>query len=285
MRVLVTGAAGFIGRPLVKALEAAGHTVLGWDLPNEDITRPFLYPDGSSPVPLDALIHLAAIASPPLCDKNPALAFQVNVQATHNVLKLAVASGAKRFVLASSAHVYNISPKYLPTDERAPLAPFDTYTTTKLLSENLCNLFWENYGLSYAAIRLFNGYGPGQQLGYFIPDKIQQAQKGSFVLKGSDITKDWVFIDDVVRAYILAVESKFVGPVNVGTGVETDLGSIARIIGRSYETKVTTYAAERPSRMCADWRRAKDVLGWEPKVNLEEGLRATFAATSQAVPV
>lgn len=284
MRVLVTGAAGFLGRAIGKALVAKGHQVTGTDMPVRewdpppaffawDITRPW------TTIPeLDAVVHLAAVASPAVCDKDPGLAFRVNVQGTHNVLKLAVAAGAKRFILASSAHAYGISPLYLPTDERAPRSVFDTYTTTKLMSEQLCELFWENYGLSYAAIRLFNGYGPGQQSGYFIPDKIAQAQAGDFELRGAKITKDWVYIDDVVRAYVLALESSFVGAVNVATGVETDLETIGSQIAKAFGVRMTVPPSGLPTRMCGCYQRAERVLGWRPTITLEEGLDRTIQA-------
>lgn len=287
MRVLVTGAAGFLGTHIRLALTATGHEVIPLDLPQyltdfrgglrfstriQDKLEP---PKG---LQLDAVIHLAAIASPALCDKDPATAFAVNVQGTHNVLKLALATGAKRFVMASSAHVYGISPRYLPTDERHPLWLQDTYTSTKILGEQLCQLFHDNYGLSYAAIRLFNGYGPNQQLGYFIPDQIAKAKTGHIDLRGHQITKDWIFIDDVARAYLLAMQSEFVGAINVGTGKEATLGYIAAHVARAFGAQmvISGHPQGGPTRMCADWGRAQRVLGWEPKVSLEEGLERTI---------
>ncbi len=276
MRVLVTGARGFIGRHLCKFLSDQNHDVLEWDLPDQDITG-----DLVNPRPLDAVVHLAAVASPGLCDRDPALAFLVNVRGTHNVLKMAVAAGAKRFILASSAHTYGIPPSYRPTDERAPLSIFDTYTTTKLLSEQICQLFYDSYGLSYTAIRLFNGYGPGQPAGYFIADKIQQAMAGDFDLRDHQVTKDWVYIDDVVRAYASTLESQFVGAINIGTGIETDLETIANKIAKAFGVQVAIQpTSSPPTHMCADISRAKRVLGWEPAVSLEEGLDATIAAIS-----
>jgi UDP-glucose 4-epimerase len=279
MRVLVTGSNGFIGRHLVKALEQAGHTVLGWDLPDQDITQSF-----GNPTPLDAVIHLAAVASPLLCNEDPANGFNVNVQGTHNILKLAVASGAKRFVLASSAHVYGVSPKYLPTDERHPLWLQDIYTTTKILSEQLCQLFYDNHRLSYAAIRLFNGYGPGQKAGYFVPDMVQRAKAGKIELRGAQVTKDWAYIDDVVRAYGLALESSFVGAINIGTGRETKLEVIAARIAKAFGAELTLNEQPQggPTRMLCDWRRAQGVLGWTPKVSLEEGLERTIRSWRDA---
>ena len=278
MRVLVTGAAGFIGRHVCKALWEAGHEVFEVDLvaPEgkghlwtvHDITKPF----SQSPVILDAVIHLAALAAPRECDANPTRAFDINVNGTLQVLRMALASGAKKVVFSSSAHVFDIPPKWLPTDETHPLRLNNTYTTTKILGEELCELFWENHGLPYTTLRLFNAYGPGQSLGYFIPDQIAKAAKGDFELSGSNVTKDWVHVNDVAEAFVLALESSYVGALNVGTGVEIDLGTIARIIAKAYGVQVNCKPAAVPTRMCADWHRAQRILGWSPKVSLPEGL-------------
>lgn len=286
MKVLVTGADGFIGRHLIKALLDKGHSVVGTDMRVESVPWYHnFYPwdiRGPGPTfpPLDAVIHLAAIGSPALCDRDPATAFAVNVHGTYNVLTMALAAGAKRFVMASTGHVYGVSPLYFPTDERHPLRLQGTYTSTKIFGEYLCQLFWDNYGLSYAAIRLFNGYGNGQQLGYFVADKIEEAKTGKIVLRGSQVTKDWVFIDDIVRAYQLALESDFVGPINIGTGVETNLEKIARRIADSFgaEFVLDEAAVGGPTRMLCDWGRAQRVLGWRPEVTLEEGLERTIEA-------
>jgi UDP-glucose 4-epimerase len=202
----------------------------------------------------------------------------VNVQGTHNVLKLAVAAGARRVVFATTGHVYGVSPRYLPTDERHPLWLQDTYTTSKLLGEQLCQLFWDNYGLSYAAIRLYNGYGPGQQPGYFVPDMIKKAKAGLIELLGHLVTKDWVYIDDLVSAYLLAMECDYVGPINIGTGKETALVPIAARIAHAFgaEFRISDQPVGGPTRMLCDWGRAQRVLGWEPKVSLEEGLDRTI---------
>src|SRR3990167_8759409 len=229
MRVLVTGAAGFIGRHVCKALWEAGHEVFEVDLvaPEgkghlwtvHDITKPF----SQSPVILDAVIHLAALAAPRECDANPTRAFDINVNGTLQVLRMALASGAKKVVFSSSAHVFDIPPKWLPTDESAPLRLNNTYTTTKILGEQLCELFWTNHGLPYTILRLYNA--------------------------------------DVADAFVKAITSEFVGPVNIGTGIETDLGTIASIIAKAYEVKLDCHPAAVPTRMCADWKRAKRILG------------------------
>ncbi len=285
MKVLVTGAAGFIGRHVSKLLETEGHDVIRLDsiCPPDvfidyqsDITKPL------GPIPdLDAVIHLAAMANPRECDVDPGKAFDVNVNGTHQVLKMALESGAKKVVFSSTAHVYDIPPTYMPTDEVHPLRLNNTYTTTKILGEQLCELYWENHGLSYTTLRLFNAYGPGQQAGYFIPDQIEKAKGGAINLQGSGTTKDWVWVGDVANAFIQAITSDFVGPVNVGTGTETSLGTIAKIIAKTYKVKLDAYSIGLPTRMCADWHRAKNVLGWSPTVSVLDGLDRIMGAVSR----
>jgi len=280
MKVLVTGSEGFLGKHVVKVLKMAGHTVARLDVsPQAEIVA-----DITKIMPLmkvDAVIHLAAMANPKLCDQNPDSAFAVNVLGTQQVLRLALESGAKKVVFSSSAHVYDIPPKYLPTDELHPLRLNNTYTTTKILGEQLCQLYWENHGLSYTTLRLFNAYGLNQQLGYLIPDLIGKAQRGKIDLQGSNITKDWVYVKDVADAFVRAVETSYVGPINIGTGIETNLGTIARIIAATYKTELVTTPIGVTTRMCADWSRAKNVLDWEPRVCLEKGLHETCRATKE----
>lgn len=288
MRVLVTGAAGFIGQHVTITLQGAGHEVVGLDVRKPDgwldewvsvdVTKPLPRVEG-----LDAVIHLAAIAAPRECEKDPGRAFDVNVNGTLQVLRMALESGAKKFVFSSSAHVYDIPPKYFPTDETHPLRLNNTYTTTKILGEQLCQLFWENHGLAYTVLRLFNAYGPGQGLGYFIPDMIAKAAKGPIVLQGGNTTKDFVYVDDVAWAFVSAVETSFVGPINIGTGVETQLYDIATRIAEAVGT--TCMPADEGTyftRMRADWTRASKVLGWKPTVTVEEGLARILDETKVA---
>ena len=229
MRVLLTGSEGFIGKHVRTTLVAHGHEVIPFDLAlGDDITKPMAARD------IEAVVHLAALASPSACDARPAEAFQINVHGTLEVLKMALASNAKKFVFSSSAHVYGVGPRYFPTDEVHPLSLGNTYTTTKILGEQLCHLYFENHGLPYTTLRLYNAYGPGQSAGYFIPDMVAKAQSGTLVLTGASTTKDFVYIDDVAKAFALAVESPFVGPINVGSGVESSLGDVASQIAKEF---------------------------------------------------
>jgi UDP-glucose 4-epimerase len=279
MKVLVTGAAGFLGKHVCELLMKEGHTAIGLDLTDATLIGDITDNRSWQPQPVDAVIHLAAIAAPRTCTDNPALAFNVNVQGTHQVLKWALESGAKKFVFVSSAHVYGISPKYLPTDERHPLWLQDTYTTTKILGEQLCELFYNNHGLSYTTLRLFNAYGPGQLPGYFIPDMIVKARTTGIDLKGGFTTKDFVYIDDVARAFVSALETPFVGPINIGTGVEWRLEQVAYKIHQQVGGSFDFDDSNVGTRMQCDFSRAKKILDWAPRVGFEEGLNATIKAS------
>ena len=298
MRTLVTGGAGFLGRALTRVLVERGDEVLVLDraaalgpdnglpaaaqevvcdiadAPATDalVTNPVLIP------PIDRAVHLAAMAAPGIAQKQPGLTWSANAQGTFNVLHLLRRLEVKRAVFTSTAHVYGISPRYTPTDENHPFALQDTYTSSKIVGEELFSLFWKNHGLSYATLRLFNGYGPGQSRDYFVPNKIAQAveawKNGSRGLKlmGRRVTKDWVHVNDIVRAIVLALDSDYVGPLNVGTGVETSLEVIARQVADAFGLGLDFEGDDPGTRMQCDPRRAKTVLGWAPEVTLARGL-------------
>lgn len=286
MRILVTGAAGFLGRYVCRELQEGGHTAWGLDLKmalptsnivSTDITAEITLPE--MVLPIDCIIHLAAVASPSECIQDNSLAFNVNVNGTYQVLKAALQLGVKRFVFSSSAHVYGISPRYLPTEERHPVWNQDCYTLTKIQGEQLCRLFYENHDLPYCILRLYNGYGPGQPTGYFVPDMIQKAKTGHIHLNGARITKDFIYAADVARAFRLAAESSFIGEINVGTGRESKLEEVAGLIARHLGATISLDGAGNyeHTRMQADIKRARRVLGWEPQVTLEEGIHEVLS--------
>jgi UDP-glucose 4-epimerase len=291
MKILVTGAAGFIGQKLVNALLAQSHAVTCLDIVGmrlelegwEEIE--YLKTDITDHVAMgllaakldgkiDACIHLAAVASPPIAQRDPERAWATNVRGTHNVLQLLHAIKCRKIVFFSSAHVYGISPRYMPTDERHPLALHDTYTTTKIMGEQLCQLFYENHGISYTTLRLWNAYGLGQSQEYFLGVKIAQARAGKLTIRNEGVTKDWIHVDDVVRAAILAMRSRYVGPVNVGTGIETSLGEIVGVLAREFGVEVAreNVPDEGPTRMQCDASRAREILGWESEISFKDGL-------------
>lgn len=287
MSILITGAAGFIGHHLVEAVRHIGLPKIGLDvLAMDDLNldqkiSADITDEGQMKIVakelqhVDYIFHLAAIASPPAAQKNPTLSWSTNVHGTYNVLDLARTTECKKIVFFSSAHVYGISPKYIPTDENHPLALLDTYTTTKIMGEELCKIFYQNYGIPYTSLRLWNAYGPGQSKDYFIGAKIRQAiNNGQLTIRNAKITKDWVHVRDVTRAATLAMRSEYVGPLNVGTGRETSLETIIKRIATAFgdlPIKDENIPDEGPTRMQCDWRRIQK-LGWKPTIDLEAGL-------------
>jgi len=284
-----------MGSYLVPALLRRGYEVVGIDLkgtfdngnlrefrnrvePVEaDIT------DYSSLEKLDAkgvdyVHHLAAIASPGTCTAQPKLAYDVNVRGTFNVLRFANRLGVKKILFTSSAHVYGISPRYVPTPEIQPVwLQDDIYTSSKIIGEHLIRLFYENYGLPYTTIRLFNSYGPRQTTDYFIPAKIIEAlTTGKIRLRDRHVKKDFVFIEDVIDAYIRMLESDYVGEMNVGSGISTSLEEVAKHIADTLKVELTFAAGDAATFMQADTTRAKKVLGWEAKTTLQAGLKLTI---------
>lgn len=296
MKILVTGAAGFIASHLVPALKRIGARLvltdirpLGpladdaqagfrWDI-RDHASMPAFVEEASG---CDAIVHLAAIAAPRQCAIDPSTAWETNVRGTQNVLELAHLAAIPRVIFLSSSHVYGISPKYMPTDEPHPLWMHDSYTTTKILGEQLCALHYQNHGTSYAAIRLFNSYGFGQSADYFLGAKIRQAlTERRVIVKGPVITKDWIEIRDAVSAIVALTGNGYVGPVNVGTGIETSLQALGKQIAESFDVP---YAAEPtddpgPSRMCADARRLQRIADWWPKIKVREGLEQLILRT------
>ena len=278
MKVVVTGAKGWLGTHLSRRLIGRGDSVIAIDLPL-DITKPeglAAYWDGG-----DAMVHLAALAAPGYCETHPQETYDVNVRGTYNVLKLAKDAHLKRAIFSSSAHTYGISPKYVPTPEASPVIPQDIYTTTKLLGEDLFRLFYLNYSLPYVTLRQYNGYGPAQSPAYFIPATIEQAKKtGQIVLRGRRVTKDFVYVDDMVSAIVKALDSDYVGELNVGTGVQTSLEHVATHIAEHFNIPLE-FAPEEPkgpTQMQCDTSRMEAVFGWVPSITVEEGLTRTLAA-------
>ncbi len=294
--VLVTGAGGFLASHIIPELLDRGVEVIGIDLKDAldsgnlnsvrskvklieaDITD--LSALERLGVDCDYVVHLAAIGAPALCERDPEKAFLTNVQGTFNVLKLSTRKAVKRILFSSSAHVYGISPKYVPTDERHPLALQDTYTTTKVIGESLCQLFYSNHNLEYITTRLFNSYGPRQNTDYFIPAMISRAKTGRIELRDRHVTKDFVYVEDVVEVFLKALASEYVGEINIGSGVQTKLQDVAKYIANAFKAELIFSNVETggPTHMQCDTTRASKILGWKAVTPMEAGLDKTIAA-------
>lgn len=286
---LVTGARGFVGRRLVRRLRAEGARVVEWDaragldLCDWDAVRTRRLPRG-----LDAAFHLAAVSYVPAAWADPQAMLRTNLDSTLHVLEVCRRRGIPRLVFVSSC-IYG-PPRYLPIDEKHPVAPANPYAWSKHLGEQLCRTYAHLYGLRVVIVRPFNIYGPGQDPRFLVPAILDQVRRGGTVtLDSLTPRRDLLYVDDLVEALFRA--ARFEGPgvevFNLGAGVSHSVREIAEAAGRA-AGKVLRLASRRRSRrgevrdVVADVRKARRRLGWRPVTSLEEGLAQTWAAGAAA---
>lgn len=301
-RILVTGGAGFIGSHLVDRLMDEGYEVVVLD--NffsgriENLKRYLnngkCYPNkgdirSSDDVKgvirnVDAVFHLAAIVSVPLSIENPLLVNDVNVRGTLNLLEASLKADVKRFIYTSSCAVYG-EVDCLPIDERCSTDPISPYAVSKLAAECYCKVFFENYGLDTLCLRYFNVYG-SRQVGdsysgvitQFI-DRLKQ-RKPPIIYRDEEQTRDFVYINDVVEADMLALKCRHCSGevINVGTGKPTTINELANqlieFFGQARVKPVYKAAREGDIRNShADIGKAERILGYKPKITIKEGIR------------
>ena len=233
---------------------------------------------------IDVLFHMAAIRITQ-CAEHPRLALEVMVDGTYNVLEAAVQTKVKRVVAASSASVYGLAEEFPTTERHHPYNNRTIYGASKTFNEGLLRSFHEMFGLEYVALRYFNIYGPRMDIhGVYTEVLIQWierilAGKPPLIFGAGKQTMDFVYIEDVARANILAAQASVTDEVfNVAAGEETSLNDLANALLRVMNSDLKIeYQAERKvnpvSRRLADARAVREKLGFEAKVSLEDGLR------------
>jgi len=302
-RFLVTGGAGFIGSNIVERLVNEGYEVRVLDnfstgrrenivhlldkieLIEGDIVD--LETCKRAVQGVDFVLHQAALPSVQQSIEDPLSTFQVNAQGTLNLLWASKEAGVKRFVYASSSAVYGDDPN-IPNKEDILTVPNCPYGTSKLIGENLCRTFNKAYGLPTVSLRYFNVYGPRQALegeySAVIPAFITSLLQGGRpnIYGDGEQTRDFVFVEDVVKANLLACFKKGIeGEVfNVACGEATSVNELLRILKELVGTDVEPiYAPPRPGEVrhsLADISKAKKMLGYQPRIDLREGLRRTL---------
>jgi dTDP-glucose 4,6-dehydratase len=301
MRIVITGAAGFIGSHLSEALIARGDTVVGidnlltGDVANiEHLHSPdflFIKHDVTNYIrvegPVDAVLHWASPASPIDYLEAPIPTLKVGALGTHNALGLAKAKGA-RFMIASTSEVYG-DPLEHPQRETYwgnvnPIGPRGVYDEAKRFAEAITMAYHRYHGVDTKIVRIFNTYGPRMRIkdGRAVPTFIAQALRDEDVtIFGSGAqTRSFCYISDLVAGLIKLLGSKENDPVNIGNPHEMSIEDIARVIIRMTGSKsrvvFQALPTDDPKVRRPDITRAQTLLGWEPKVSLEEGLTSTI---------
>ena len=290
MKALVTGGAGFIGSHIVDALITRGDEVVCVD----DVSAPqndqFYWNDAATNVRadirnlhqslydgVDVVFHLAARSRIQPTVNNPSECFSVNVLGTQRVLEMSRLAGVKRIVYSASSSYYGHASKP-PFIESAPKGCATPYSLSKWQGEEVCDLYTKLYGLSTISLRYFNVYGPREPLkGEYAPvmglfKRQQDTGLPMTIVGDGKQRRDFTHISDAVSANLLAAEKVNVtGPVNIGTGRNYSINELAQMIGGD-----RLYTADRVGETretLANNIRAREELGWHPKVTLEDYLR------------
>jgi dTDP-glucose 4,6-dehydratase len=302
LRIVITGAAGFIGSHLSEALLDRGHSVVGIDnlltgstaniahLVNRDFQ--FIKHDVTNYVfvegPVDAVLHWASPASPIDYLELPIPTLKVGALGTHKALGLAKEKRA-RFVLASTSEVYG-DPLEHPQKETYwgnvnPIGPRGVYDEAKRFAEAMTTAYHRYHGIDAKIVRIFNTYGPRMRLhdGRAVPAFMGQALRGEdiTIFGSGKQTRSFCYVTDLVDGVIRLMESNVNDPVNIGNPQEMTIEQIAREIlrltGSSSRLVYRPLPEDDPKVRQPDITRARTLLGWEPKVPLEEGLTKTLA--------
>src|SRR5690348_17088751 len=300
-RVVITGAAGFIGSHLAEALLDRGYSVVGVDnlltgataniehLRNRDflfikhdITN-YIYVEG----PVDAVLHWASPASPIDYLELPIPTLKVGALGTHKALGLAKAKKAS-FILASTSEVYG-DPLEHPQKEDYwgnvnPIGPRGVYDEAKRFAEAITMAYHRYHGLDTKIVRIFNTYGPRMRLrdGRVVPAFIGQAlsEQPLTVFGDGSQTRSFCYVSDLIDGIFKLAMSSFHEPVNIGNPREMTIKKFAdeiiRITGTKLAIEYKALPVDDPKVRQPDIARAKEVLGWEPRVGFEEGIKKTI---------
>lgn len=307
-KVLVTGAGGFIGSHLTEHLAGLGADVCAFvrynsrndpgllrllpeesqeqvrfvmgDLKDADAVR-------SAVRDVEIVFHLGSLIAIPYSYIHPRETVETNVLGALNIFEAARDAGVGKVVHTSTSEVYGTA-RYIPIDENHPLQGQSPYSASKIGADKLAESFYRSFDVPIATIRPFNTYGPRQSARAVIPTIIAQAlTQERVVLGATHTTRDYTFVGDLVRAFILVAESPRTAgeTVNVGSNSEISIGTVAEmvasLVGKEIEV-VTDSDRLRPEkseveRLWCDNTRARDLLGWSPTVPLKEGLLQTIA--------
>jgi dTDP-glucose 4,6-dehydratase len=302
-RAVVTGGAGFIGSHLCRTLHAQGWEVVavddlstgfvanvvdlldgpGFELVEHDVVQGIPV-DGA----VDAVLHLASAASPPAYLARPIATLEVGSRGTQHALELARKHPGARVLLASTSEVYG-DPTESPQRESYwgnvnPVGPRAVYDEAKRYAEAITMAYHRTYGVDTKIARIFNTYGPFLRPGdgRVISNFLAQAGEGAplTVFGDGSQTRSFCYVDDLVAGLIALLGSAHVGPMNLGNPNELTVlelaGNVLDVTGSGSVLTYELLPQDDPRQRCPDIALAEQVLGWRPRVGLDEGLRRTY---------
>ena len=306
-KVLVTGADGFIGSHLTQSLIARGARVKafvmynsfntwGWidtfapsdkeavdvvcgDIRESDILKHALKD-------VDIVFHLAALIAIPYSYKSPSSYIKTNIEGTLNLLQAGLDCGVEKIIHTSTSEVYGTA-HYTPMDEKHPLQGQSPYSASKIGADMIAESFYRTFTLPVTTVRPFNTYGPRQSARAIIPTLILQMLTGTTIRIGSlHPIRDFTYVSDTVEGFIKAAETDGINGkvLNLGSNKGISIGELTSTLAKIMEKEVTIECEEdrvRPphsevNQLICDNQRAQQLIGWQPTVNLDEGLSQTI---------
>jgi len=299
LKIIITGGAGFIGSNTVDGLIEAGYKVVVIDNlstgKKENINNNAVFYQADirdkgikeifSKEKPDMVIHNAAQISVRLSVDEPVLDADINILGSLNIIEAARINKVKKIIFASSGGTVYGEQKFFPADETHPLNPISPYGVAKLAVENYLYYYYQSFGLEYIALRYANVYGPRQDpLGEagvvaIFSKKILEG-KAPIINGDGKQTRDYVYVGDVVEANLKALNSDFVGSLNIGTGIESKVLDLFKFLKETAVTDIEKIHGPAKKgeqrRSVLSYDKAKDIIGWVPKVKLGEGLSKTY---------
>jgi len=306
MKILVTGAEGFIGSHLTELLVEKGYEVKafvrynftnnwGWletskylkdiEIYTGDVRDYDSVHDAMKDV--DVVFHLAALIGIPYSYVSPLAYIKTNTEGTYNILEAGRKLGVDRIIVTSTSEIYGTA-QYVPIDEKHPYNPQSPYAASKASADHLALSYYRSFGTPVTIIRPFNTYGPRQSARAIIPTIITQVLSGKTQIRLGNLTptRDLNYVKDTANGFItVGLHEKTIGDVyNIGSGREISIGELAQkiidLLGRHVEI-VQDEQRFRPDkseveRLLCNADKAKALTGWEPKYTLEEGLKETI---------
>jgi nucleoside-diphosphate-sugar epimerase len=282
--VLVTGAAGFVGRPLTRALRQQGHTVFAFDRRRGDVATPAFWKNAPK---VDHVVHLAARSYVPDSWKAPSDFVSANVLGTARAAQFC--AECKAHLIYMSGYLYGV-PQRFPIDEDHPLSPNNPYALSKMLAEEVCRFHGKSQDLPVTILRPFNIYGVGQRDDFLLATILNDLRRGD-VIRVKDLAprRDYLFLDDLVEGILLCLPAPAGTRVfNFGSGVAHSVTEVIDIAQRVAGTHLPVECedAPRPHEIpstLAGIARAQAMLGWAPRTSFEDGLKAVWAHAQRLV--